>query len=501
MSLPEQLDCNPQIAVQGLVGYEFGRQCVELGRLTSRIMAHAFIDISAPEDPALHAPKFYGFTDGLDLEHPSIQPVLAKYSRRYRDLGLAYIEYPGDNELSQAVFQVKPAKQVAASRFAGGVIFSLAKEDYINSCRNMSSNPDKAEKKARRSAGMAFAELVTIDEKSTEIPVGMVKRIELFTNGHNPYPGYPTPPLKADLVHNLDLQFTDVKRERRFKVSPKIYEDAPSKNLILVEEIIPHANITLIEDSIPIKGERQDFDIGPYRLTIEDGLIVVSIISESKHFPKKVLATTFISINAAIAFTSSSQIHELHHLLYSLYTPKRREANIRKRKPEIKQPRYQTEKKLVAGIANTILKGVIDQRISDEFLAQIAGGSSINDAVDVLAEEVEECGVCYDYVTENRDAILKAATTNINDFPDVDSIAAAAENKIRETYHQYLDRVAKKVIQYGLQSPHFAPLNEKQLISLLAPHPFHLWPVVLRSVNTYARGLEDRSTLSTLLRN
>lgn len=382
MSLPEQLDCNPQIAVQGLVGYEFGRQCVELGRLTSRIMEHAFMDISAPEDLALLAPKFYGFTDGLDLEHPSIQPVLAKYSRRYRDLSLAYIEYPSDNEFSQAVFQVKPAKQVAASRFAGGVIFSLAKEDYINSFRNMSSNPDKAEKKAIRSAGMAFAELVTIDENGTDIPVGMIK-----------------------------------------------------------------ANNTNLEQS------------------------------------------------------GSTITHELQHLLHSLYIPKRRQANIRKRKPEIKQPRYQTEKKLVAGIANTMLKGVIDQSIRNEFLAQIAGGRSINYAVDVLAEEVEERGVCYDYVTENRDAILKAATTNINDFPDVDSIAAAAENKIRETYHQYLDRVAKKVIQYGLQSSHFAPLNEKQLISLLAPHPFHLWPVVLRAVNAYARGLEDRSTLSTLLRN
>lgn len=454
----------------------FGARCVDIGLVALKIIHMGREDISTQAGRSAARINAVALLKSQIFNANTRNPI-ADYNEHLNSLIALHAKGYSNEELFQKVFKISADSNVDATWLAGGLIFWCDEDDYRRVFVELrESDTHTSIQKADNSAAVAFGEIYVEDVKKY-ISVGIVK-YERETK-EDFYDTAVPGPRKLDEIESIYLQYSKdgVVQEN---VILKTEDDA-GVPAIRVIDLIVEQEYEKTED-LPLTGPIL-LDKGPYSILIhgntvnfvhlepssEDGSVLeithTDNITESGELKQKVKDRH-----------NSFVIHELQHLLNSLYTP------IRLKKERFPGPNYDTKEKIVEAAADFLLKGPLDKRLRDEFLAQLIGGRrDIDKIADLLVAQVENMGVLYNYLSDEIQISARAINGHRAKFPNSSSgtyqVLARASEKYNEAVHKVAGAVSFFEIEYKV--------SRKELVAYLAPHPFHTWPTVLRAISRH----------------
>ncbi len=477
---------------QNIETAQLGETFVRLGGVGFQLIGHATSEALNTSLRPINDLAVSSAVEGLPID--GILEVLGAYSKRYRELKNTHAVIQKDDDLFEEAFGVRPASDVRAHRLSGGTIFEVDQGDYRTVLIRRSIDVEKAEAKAKKTVGIAYGEL-PVGFAGSMMPVGLQARQMVEKSAATLYPsrGRPISGLNVDNLETIELNFrTPDKKKETVTIQPIAGQMMITKN---------HGSKTAITQKS--KGSKLKITAGPYSVKSDGTELTVSLRNFSDDQPTHVNITNIL--NPAYVSPGGERVrrHELQHLINSLYRPPiYSQATMEKYKKRIAERRplsYRTPEAFVKAASREVIYSLMGESIRDEFLAKIAGGTPLGSIVDVLASQVEQKGISYDYLTDNEVTIEALLKDTAEQFPTVTLKDIRAE--VIRTYRPQLKRVADTIHKRAHESPYLHKLSNDELIALLAPHPFRRWRVVLFAVERYAEavgpGRQDLFKLAT----
>jgi hypothetical protein len=457
----------------------FAERCLELGRLATNIMRQGNIDISKIGNDVL---KSELALPPLDSES-DVRTVLVIKTYFERALAVAELKRLEltDEELFTDAFGFKPAHHLETSWYAGGLIFWCESEDYSEVFVNTrTTSADRAARRAERSAAVALGPIY-MGLINKEVPIALVK---YETEGKEEYDAPKLPErLSLDQVESIYISYLEDSKTKEHIIMP----DLKAGRLKIVDLIIEkeeEKHRTLVLGIGPVF-----MNMGPFGVLIEEGQVSFKY-GEADNYGKPYITLTarrHINEDGSLREEFKNEMkpivtHEIQHLINDLHTPLRFKAE--------KYPspsNSKTTEELVGETANFMLKGPLDKSLANEFLAQaMTSGRKLESIRRTMTNEVENMGIMYNYLDENVDMARAALAQHKDEF---DNLAQGTHMAMAETARKYKEFVFKVVSSFE-EFESFHKMTREEIVGLLAPHPFHTWPTVLKAVSRHISASE-----------
>jgi hypothetical protein len=447
----------------------FAEKCLALGRLSTSIMQNARQDISETKGQ-VEASQF-----ALELPTESRDTALAV--KKYSDRLMALVELNNknipDEELFKSAFGFMPINPVEISWLAGGLVFWCETEDYSKVFVNTRvTSVDRAARRAEQSVAVALGQIY-ISEIDQEVPVALVKyeseRIEEYDAPELPERS------NLDEVSSIFIAYHDRRTTKQHIIMPDLQE----KKLRIVDLVIEKEEESHRSLALGIGPIFMNF--GPYGVLIDHGKLSFKYGDNNIYTNPTMTLTVdrYLNEDGSIrdAFKKEMEpivIHELQHLLKDIHMPLRLKAE------KYPSPWGTTAQEAVQQTVDFMLKGPLDKSLSNEFLAQaMTEDKPVSKIRKLMIREVEDMGILYNYLDEYLDAAKNALARQAGKF---DNLAEATYLVMAETAKRYRSFV-NSVIDSFEEFESNNEITRDELVGLLAPHPFHTWPTVLKAVS------------------
>jgi len=403
--------------------------------------------------------------------------ALKDYLSRLKYIGELKAINIGDEQLFESAFGFTPQSRVEASWYAGGLVFWCEGDDYSEVFINVrSTSVDRARNRAEQSAAVALGP-IHFREIGQEVPVALVK---YETESKEEYDRLNIPaPLRLDEIDNIHIGYKE-KEITKDHIIMLAHEGGGEIlhiiDVIADEEYEAHENIYLGKGPAFIHK-------GPYGILIDRGRVSFKVGEDDRFDNQRLNLTVNRHLNkdgtVRKRYKKSMKpivVHELQHLLHDLGVP------IRLKAERYPRPSSKSQQEIVSAVADFMLKGPLDKSLSNEFLAQaMTDGRKLEMIRRTMTDEVENMGIIYNYLDENLDMARMALAQNREKF---DNLAEGTHMVMAETARKYNEFVSKVVSSFEeFESSH--TMTREEIVGLLAPHPFHTWPTVLKAVSRH----------------
>ncbi len=485
---------DPKEAFRGVD--DFARRSLKLARFSEHIMSSAAkaIDSTQKLKESLRTNSAMSVSGKSTYPSNEAADSHRAYLERILHLAEINIKIPGDEDLFEAAFGGPPQHKIKVLRLEGGMVFICSEEDYETAYVYDSQDKELAAKKAEISGGFALWETTIADRI---IPVAVVKRQPRIATSEFYDGALPDEPIPTEEIREIKIAYIERGVKKEATIQPLKLGDYEIPVLRL-QRRTGIKDIYLPDDEF---GPQVRWPIGPFELfatsddvefrvpveALAEGSMLSIAHPDEGHFDDEITQT---EVHAQLPIIN----HELQHLLQQLYRPLRGklfEAKFKKN--------YQSEEELIKGAVDYFLRLYIDRYIQDEFLAQMM---SLEEAIDpigslgqLLIKQLVEERLLYNYMPD-RETVGKFTEKNKKLLNNPSKTTSLIQSKIAEQYPQFVLTVAWAVSNF--KKRYHVP--DIKLVALLASHPFHTWPTVLKSVQRYIDAgnevgwLKDRTT-------
>ncbi len=467
---------------------EYARRCLMTGQLLCQVIKSARECVKSDRDIEVMGSDFYALAaDFPEVPRAEAGSFINAYLTRMRRLSDYYRQHDTDAELYADVLNRQPENQIAVSCLTSGLVIWCSGDDYASFFTKKDGEVTaQVREEARTTAGVATArkggipvcavrlnkrydELIVLESTSADqpdiqpIPLGSIAEIQItFGDDQN-----------MQTKIKISDDHTPVGKHRSITATD-LWEGADPPHLYLAH---PDAAVVINRGAAQLIINGDDLQVGWVNNSTPTE-VTISTINDANCDP----------VNAAANVrTDSVARHEITHLLTQLREAERIRLGFRmeKREPSGRQS-YSNH------LARFLIQDVLDPHIRTEFLSSLyhsSVGVDPRDIYHMLAEEVETCGLHYDYVSKHKDDLLSLIDDYSGAFPNVAAFKYRVLAAVTTMYRQELARVAKAVYAFTQEFPQFdVEEHTDNLVGLLAPHPFHALPTVLRTVSRYLRA-------------
>ena len=452
----------------------FAVRALELAKIATAFSEHAAQPLSRPGGNSVI--ELAKLANQTTIKNYDLANAIPRYNARLTTLEDLYTAHPSDVELFKKIFDFEPTSPIKIERLSIGVVIWCDEDDYIDCWLHNSPNPSRARERAISSSGASFGNSII---EGQEIGLALVK----YTHEDHEYWEEAVP--KSLEFKHLDSLFVgywdgDKKNESIIMFSDRTETGQPTVikivDLIQQDEHEEHVNAPF-EDQTPLNLTR-----GPYDFTFANGKVQIETNGkyQERSYKLGVTPTTeFIEVHDLNDEYLEPHLwvrdHEVRHMINDIFHPVR--TKFRKALP-YRAPEEDARKDLGKEFIHT----VIDPLAQDEYLAQIVGGTAHKQVSSLMRKQVERLGISYNYIDDSQGELDKIIGRS---YPDANwtRLKHLIAADIAADYPALLDEVTKKFIKETSAEKPVGKLSVTGLANLLAFHPFHTWPTVLRAVN------------------